>query len=185
MVAEGDSAAGVPVAANATFSGFADPVVSADKIAFVASLEGPGINKKNKMSIWAGSLSPFEAPTLMARTGSPAADTLGEPGTAKWTRFQSLALPGGNSAGPLFTAKLSGKKNNLGLWGTDSRGKLRQLIRTGDILSLSENESLKGFSLLQASPGSAGATRSFNNNGGVGLLLKLKKEQAIYYLGIP
>jgi hypothetical protein len=183
VAAEGGDATG---AGSAKYGALSDPVVSLsnETLAFVAGLTGQDVSKKNNSGVWFG---PFATPTLIARKGDDATDTAGQPGDTPWTSFTSLALPSGSTAGPVFIAKVAGKKNNTGLWGLDSGGILRQLIRTGDLVDQATGDSVSGFSLLQSTAGSSGAVRSYNDTGAFGVLLKLKKSksQAIYYMGIP
>jgi hypothetical protein len=182
LAREGSTAAGVP---GAMYAGFGEPVVSATNgVAFLGTLTGAGVKSNNKTGIWSGALLPnIQAPSLLARQGDKAPDSRGEPGNAPWTNFHSLAHPGGANSGPIFLAKVAGKRNNIGLWAQDSTAKLRQAIRVGDSLG---GQIVTKVTLLQGTAGVAGATRSFNTTGGVAVLLSFKdKTQAIYYLGIP
>lgn len=52
-----------------------------------------------------------------------------------------------------------------GVWAMGSSGALGLLFRTGDTL---DGKKLKSFTLLNATPGALGSTRSFNSAGQVG-----------------
>ncbi|RYD71353.1 MAG: hypothetical protein EOP84_25025 [Verrucomicrobiaceae bacterium] len=182
LARKGDVAAGTT---NAKYASFSEPLVSSTNgFAFMSNLTGGDTKGKNKTGIWSGTLLPqYQAPSLLARQGDKATDSRGEPSTVSWSSFLSLAHPGGANSGPIFLAKVAGKKNNIGLWAQDSSSKLRQVVRVGDSFG---GQILTRMVLLQGTAGVSGATRSFNDAGGVGLLLSFKdKSQAIYYLGIP
>jgi hypothetical protein len=55
-------------------------------------------------------------------------------------------------------------KNNSGVWGRDSSGAIRQLLRTGDQLG---EQKISKFVLLTAVPKAFAAARSFNDQGSV------------------
>jgi hypothetical protein len=87
-------------------------------------------------------------------------------------------------------------KNNVGLYGVDLTGALRQLIRNGDLFSSGEADAdentpapfrtVTSISLLQALPESLGAGRSYNGTGGITLLVKFKdKTEALLDIGLP
>jgi hypothetical protein len=106
---------------------------------------------------------------------------------ANWSSFTSLALPGGTGSGPLFLARISGKaaskKTNFGLWGVDSNGFVRKLIRNGDQLG---DLSVRKFTVLQPSSGSVGATRSFSAGRTIAVLVNFSdKSTGIVNIGIP
>lgn len=70
----------------------------------------------------------------------------------------------------MFVATMHGKRsivsgvNDTGLWGTDSSGALRLLIREGDVVGTS---AVKSFTVLSSVLGSPAQTRSFNRIGSV------------------
>ncbi len=95
-----------------------------------------------------------------------------------------MALP---ATGPIFLASVKGtgvnSRNNTGLWGLDSRGFIRQLLRNGDVLG---DYTVKKFTLLTSVPGAFSATRSFNNAGGVTAFVSFaNRPQALIFIGIP
>jgi hypothetical protein len=178
-----------PGAGGATFASFFEPVVNADgAIAFLATLQGDGVTGTSKTGLWSGAP---EAPQLVARLGSPASDASGAPSSATWSAITSYALPTSPDAGPIFIAKVKGTgvtaKNNLGLWALDSSGLVRCVLRTGDPLSVGDATlTLASFTLLNALPGSFGATRSFNATGSVALLATFtNKTQALLRIDLP
>ena len=179
---EGDDA---PDAGGASYATFFDPLVNAEgDVAFVAGLKGKGVHGSNKAGLWWGT-----PPNLVkvARLGDSVPDADGNPGTGEWRSFTSTALPSGQDAGPLFLAKVKGHgvngKNNVGLWGVDTNGLLRQLLRMGDTIG---DQTVSRMTLLQALPGSFGATRSFNATGGVVLLVGFTdRTSALVEISVP
>jgi uncharacterized delta-60 repeat protein len=83
---------------------------------------------------------------------------------SQWKSFDSLAV---TDRGPIFAATLVAgagevtKATAKGVWGTDFSGFLHKLFRTGDTI---EGKKLAKFTLLKATVGNAGVTRSFNND---------------------
>src|SRR5215218_5024871 len=67
--------------------------------------------------------------------------------------------------GPLFTASIACESRNVkngtsnGLWGTDSSGKLRLLLREGNIVA---DNKVKRFEVLGTIPGSPAQQRSWS-----------------------
>ena len=165
IVAEGGGAA--PGFDQVSFDAFADPVYNAQStIAFVSTLSGLGVTAKNNSAVWWTSQDGFQS---IARTGSEPA---GIPG-ARWASFTSLALP--DNSGPVFVAKLAAGingtelpagvngTNNMGVWGVDSSGDLRLLVRTGDVLHVEgQSKTLSLMTLLNPVLGSPGQARSYN-----------------------
>lgn len=101
--------------------------------------------------------------------------------------FDSLAIAA--NRGPLFVATLMPGKggvnatNNRGLWATDFSGHLRLLFRTHDTIG---EQTLKNFSVLSGTVGSAGVTRSFNDQQKVVWLATfMKNEEAIVVTDVP
>jgi hypothetical protein len=156
-----------------SFGAFLDPVCgSSGEFAFVATLKGSVINHSNQSSLWWGTADGIE---LVAQQSATATDENGTsvPGRV-WASFVSYALPSGAGAGPIFVAKVRGEGvkagNNLGLWAVDSKGLIRELVRTGAQTGTEAGlKTLKSFRLLTATPGSLGATRSFNAAGSVAI----------------
>ena len=147
---------------GAVFGTLSDPVVGSDGgVAFAATLKGGAAKGLATKTLW---WRPAGGPaTLLAQGGTrPALDL---PAGAQWKSFASLAIAGGGR-GPVFSGSLvSGKggvtaANASGVWATDFTGTLRTLFRTGDIVG---GKTVKSFSLLKASTGTSGVTRSFND----------------------
>jgi hypothetical protein len=145
---------------GANFKSFSDPVAGAERsAAFIGTLTGSGVTSSSKSGIWAADRAGVVR--LLARTGELA------PGGGAWSAFESLVLPDGPESGPLFVAKLTGvpKTSSRGLWGVDSTGTLRLLLRTGEFYPTSSgNRMLKSFVALVPSPGSAGAASGFDDD---------------------
>jgi hypothetical protein len=98
-----------------------------------------------------------------------------------------VALPGGTNAGPIFLAKIAGigvtTKNNVGLWGVDSTGLIRQLLRTGDHIG---TRKIASMNLLKPLSTATGATRSFNARGGVAVLVTFTDaKKSVIVVGVP
>jgi hypothetical protein len=88
----------------------------------------------------------------------------GVPTGSHWKAFNSLAVPGGE-LGPIFRATLETggsitTTNDSGLWGVDSSGVLRSLVREGDTL---EGKTLKSIQVLEPVSGTPGPSRAFNS----------------------
>ncbi len=164
--------------AGAKFSLLKDPVLSEDgAIAFPAtvSVKGPGAQ-----TLW---WKPAGQPlALLAQGGADATELAG----SKWTAFTSLAIAGGGR-GPIFAATTTPGKGAAGVWATDSTGATRLLFHTGSQIGVDETtKTVKSFTLLKASVGSGGVTRSFNNAAEVVLLATFTdKSQAIVTTEVP
>ncbi len=188
------------------FASFFDPLVNDfGSMAFTATVKGQGVTGKNKTGLWYKTL--LGNLTEIVRLGDTAPQPINQPTLpeATFSGFVSVALPDGGNSGPVFLAKLSGKgvngKNNLGLYAWDSTNKLRELLRTGDVLESGDADTVSQdtnkttpeafrtvtkMTLLQAVKGDFGATRSYNSTGGVSLLIGLSdKTQALIDIGIP
>jgi hypothetical protein len=172
-----------PDVANATFATFSDPVSNDQgRYAFFATMKG--VSSATKGGLWYGTAGALH---LQARTGSPAPDAIGNDGTGTFAAFTNLALPGGANSGPIFLAKVKGTgvsgKNSSGLWGVDTTGFTRQLLRAGDVF---DGRVVKKFVVLNSVAGAYSASRTFNATGGVVALVSFTdKTQALVYVGIP
>jgi hypothetical protein len=161
-------------------------IVAYGNIAFLATLQGPGVNASNETALFSGSSS---SPELVARLGDPVPDEGGAATSAVWSKLLNFALPNGPGAGPVFLAKTSGGDtntgNNLGLWAVDSQGTVRRLLRTGDALTPGGSP-ITSLKLLTAANGAFGVTRSFNASGSVALVATFADEtQALLRVDIP
>lgn len=158
---------GDPTPAGGDFSVLKDPVLAEDDgIAFAATIKGGTIRGAAMKTIWWR--PPGGALTLVAQGGAEPHDLPG----ARWKSFPSLAIAA--NRGPIFTATLVPgpgsvtKAGATGVWAMDFSGKLRTLFRTGDQIDLGTPGSpvmkiVKSFTLLNATVGSTGVTRSFND----------------------
>jgi hypothetical protein len=166
-VSEGDDAA--PGAAPALFGKLGEPVVNdSGKTAFFATLQGEGTTPKTNRGLWWGDADGL---SLVARTGGFAPDRDGAATTAQFSKLELFGLPDGADAGPLFVAKLSGSDvsgaNNRALHGVDSKGLLRELLRTGDELMIDgQPRKVKSFTVL-AGGQPVGGRREFTTAGSV------------------
>jgi hypothetical protein len=182
LAAEGGSA---PSIMGAVFSSFKDPVSNnVGRYAFFATVKGTGVSSSNQAGLWFGQPG---ALGLMARTGSPAPDAFGMDSPRRYASLKSLALPGGSLGRPLFLAGLSGPgvttASNTALFGLDTDGYMRQLLRTGDRYG---PHTLRTFKVLAAASQAQSASRSFNNNGSVTALATFNNlPPAILRVGIP
>jgi hypothetical protein len=154
------------------FSLLKDPVLSEDHgVAFPATLKGGTLRAPATTTLWwkpAG-----EELTLLAQGGPrPTGQPIpGLPIGAQWNTFPSLAVAA--DRGPIFTATLLAGKGGVtaatasGVWAADFTGATRLLFRTGMPDAVVTGKTLKSFTLLNATVGSVGVTRSFNNAGEV------------------
>jgi hypothetical protein len=174
-----------PETNGGTFVSFSDPVSNDQgRYAFLATAKGGEIGAAKKTGLWYGTSASVG---LVARVGLPAPDPVGFNSTANFSKISNLALPPGASSGPLFLATVKGTgvngKNSAGLWGVDSDGFVRQLLRNGDLLG---TQTVKKFVLLNSLPTCMTTSRSFNGNGGVVALVSFTdKKQALVYVGVP
>lgn len=139
------------------FIQFKDPVFDAnDGLAFSAILKGGPSRAPATESLWWK--PPGASLALLAKAGTPAA---GLGGGALWRTFPSLATA--TDRGPIFTATLSGVSaaKASGVWATDFNNELRLLIQAS--VTQIGGKTVKSFTLLNATVGSTGVTRSFNS----------------------
>jgi hypothetical protein len=185
---EGDPAPGLGAL---TYSDFSDPLVNSNSdVAFLATVKGSGVKGSNNRALFFG--TPLVDVAKVVRTGdtAPAAPTVPGQDPEPPSTFASLGsfvLPSGSKAGPVFTAKLSGKgvnaKNNQGLFAVSSDGSIRRLLRTGDDLG---GETVKKFTVFQALSGVFSSARSFNNTGAVVVAVSFSNHNtALLPIGIP
>ncbi len=143
---------------GATFRALGDPVLAplTGAIAFPATVTGAA---SQDATLWwkpaGGELK------LIAREG---AHPPGTPDGARWKKFISLAIRGGEHGAPLFYAQVASggikASNDFGIWAVNSLGELQVLVREGDVIG---GKTLKTITVLSAVAGSPGVTRSFNN----------------------
>lgn len=163
LVRVGDPAA-VPGVAGAKFSVLKDPIISEDgDLAFPATLAGGGLKGITATTLW---WKPLGLSVHLAAQGGkqPGSDL---PAGTQWKAFPSLAIAGGGGA-PVFTGTLVVGKggttaaNATGVWTLQRTGDVRLLFRAG--VTQVGGKTVKTFSLLKASAGSAGVTRSLNDS---------------------
>jgi hypothetical protein len=152
-----------------TFSALSDPVIDADgSLAFFATLKGANVKGLAGKTLW--NQPAGKALKRLAQGGNAAGDLPG----SQWSAFTSLAI--GSGRGPIFAATLVPGKGNVtkasasGVWACDPTGKPRLLFRTDDSIVLGGTlgtKKVKSFKLLNATVGSVGVTRSFNDRGRV------------------
>lgn len=166
---------------TAVFTKLSDPVLSENGgVAFTATQKGRGIKGLTTKTLWwkpAG-----EELGLLALGGNPAVDVP----DSQWKSFDTLAI---TDRGPIFAATLVAGKGGVtaatakGVWACDFTGNLRKLFRTGDTIN---GKKLAKFTLLKATVGNVGVTRSFNNAAQVVWLAEFTdKSSAIITTEVP
>jgi len=148
-------------ATDGTFLTLSDPVYSnTDTVAFLGTTG-------NGVGIWATTSGTL---ALVARAGDSAPDTTGSVSASSpvFAAFSQFVLP--DQEGVIFLATLTNgtggvtKANNQGIWAMNSNGVLKQVICTGNALTI--NGSVKiitALSLFNAPAASTGQARHFNN----------------------
>jgi hypothetical protein len=168
---------------GAFFNLLKDPVLAADDgLAFPATMKGGSATGLAANVLWWK--PPGGALAILAQgAGQPGDVATG----AQYKAFTNLAIA--STRGPIFAATLVSGKGGVtaasatGVWGKDFTGATRALFRTGDTIA---GKPLKSFTLLTASAGSTGVTRSFNNVGEVVWLATFSdKTTAIIRTQIP
>jgi hypothetical protein len=161
----GSQASGAPAGVNyGMFSLSGWPVLNdAGQIAFLAGVEGTGVNETNNQAIWSGEMDNL---ALVARSGGQA------PGTGSGVRFSNLEYPALNSSGQIaFRAYLIGSgvrpNNDKGIWATDSTGTLQLIARAGDLLEVAPDDfrAISELNFTSASGNSDGLSSGFNDLG--------------------
>ena len=170
----------------AVFGGFKAPVNSATDagVAFIGTIKDGGVVSSNDTAVW---WKPNGDPLqLIAREGF--APPIPEIAATRLKSITSLALPGG-STGPLFTVALHVNVGGItgiddaALIGIDSAGN-PQLLAKENLMLL--GKTVKSFKVIRMSSGSAGTTRSFNNNGQVALHVTFTNgTQSIVRIDVP
>ncbi len=128
---------------------------------------------------------------LLARVGDQA------PGGGRWNRFTSVAKPDGTGYGALVSALLAVSRSEgvtpatrAALYGVDSTGSMRRLLRAGDSIESagpgSAQKAVKSFAALGAASGSIGAARGYDANGRVNVLVTFAdRTQAVLSIQVP
>ncbi len=178
---------------GAKFSVLKDPVYARDhSVAFPATIKGGTAKGLAATTLWWRKGNDGDL-TLLAQAGTAGGAPNDLPDGARWKSFPSLAIA--DNRGPLFSATLVPNKGGVkaadasGVWAMDFTGKLRTLFRTNDVLDLGNGVTrhVQSFSLLKATVGSKGVTRSFNATQKVVWLATFKedKSQAIITTDVP
>lgn len=174
---------------DAKFRLLKDPVLAGDGgIAFPASIKGRSVKALESNTLWWR--RPSGTLRLLAQGGTSPADLP----DARWGAFPSLAIA--SNRGPLFIGTLVPGRGGVtkgtarGVWAQDSTGTLRLLFRAGvtqiDLGGTAGVKTVKRFTLLNATVGSTGVTRSFNDIGDVVWLATFAdKSQAIVISAVP
>lgn len=156
---------------GAIFTEFKDPVLAQNGgLAFPATIKGAASKGVRAKTLWwrpaGGSLK------LLAQGGGLNGEPTDLPAGSQWAGFTSLAI---SNHGPIFIGSLVPKTgdataaNANGVWAMDFTGKLRTLVRAGitqvDVGTPGAPvlKTVKSFTLLKATVGSTGVTRSFND----------------------
>ncbi|MFN3166892.1 MAG: choice-of-anchor tandem repeat NxxGxxAF-containing protein [Phycisphaeraceae bacterium] len=142
--------------------------------AFIAFLDGPGVNETNNTGVWSGSSGSLE---LIAREGDAA------PGTETGVVFDRLVTPFSdslalNGSGDVaFTGLLTGTgvdaTNDYGIWATDRAGILQLIAREGDLFDVDDDPLVEDWRTIAAvdmlygndSNSDGGGPNSFNDRG--------------------
>jgi hypothetical protein len=149
------------------------------------------VTATNNVGLWADTSGATTGPLLLvARAGDPAPDFTGSTSASGpvFASFPQFVLP--DQGGVVILANLNSgtpakKKvaavpgpggvtagNNQGIWGVGADGVLRQIIRTGDALTVNGSEKVvSALDIFYAPAFSTGQTRHFNNPGDLVYLL--------------
>jgi hypothetical protein len=145
------------------------------------------VTPKNNKALFFGDVAGTHL--KLARTGDRARDPDGAaPATGPvWSSFVAHSLNNWVDTNPVFVAKLAGEgvtaKNNMGIWGLDSSGFLRRMLRTGDMLG---TQKVRSFTVLKPVSRAPSAARSVNATGSVAALVKFTDgKQALVKVTLP
>ncbi len=143
------------------FSALKDPVFAGDDgLAFPATLTGGTARGLAATTLW---WRPPGGPLNLLAQGGGHPPGMPE---AQWKSFPSLAIAA--NRGPIFTATLVPNKGGVKpatattLWATDFHDDPHLLVQTGIPEAIVAGKTVKSFTLLNATAGSLGVTRSFN-----------------------
>jgi hypothetical protein len=179
----------IPSLSGFRYGTLRNPILNVQgRVAWISTVRREGVTTETDTCIFEAFVTGKEY-RLIARTGDPVPSTSGElEANLFYRRFTSVGLPGAVNDGSIFVARLSGAgvtaQNNVGLFqGATSFSKARRLLRTGDNLGARVIAAIK---LLQARPGSIGATRSFSDAHHVAVQLTFTdRTKAILRLSLP
>jgi hypothetical protein len=156
-----------------TFGTLSDPVYADDdSVAFLGKLVASiSVDNNNNTGIWAttsGSLA------LVAREGDLAPDATGTTtaGGPVFASFSQFVLP--DQGGVVFLATLSTGSGGVvaatshGIWAVGTDGVLRQIVRTGEALSINGSpKTISTLTIFNGPAASTGQTRHFNSSRGL------------------
>jgi hypothetical protein len=160
-----------PGSTAGTFATLSDPVYADDdSVAFLGKLAVTGtVNNINNIGIWAttsGSLA------LAARTGDLAPDSTGtaSAGGPVFASFSQFVLPDQGGVVILVTLTIGRggvlSTNDHGIWAVGTDGILREIIRTGEALSVNGTPKIiSAITIFNAPSASTGQSRHFNAPG--------------------
>jgi hypothetical protein len=143
---------------------------AASRVAFLAAVDGEGVDDSNEMGLWSSAMSAEGQLRLIARQGEQA------PGREPGFVFGVFLEPALNAAGQTaFMAsgyrQLDGMivDSAFGIWGQDRAGKLRHVASEGQVLEIAPGDHREIASLMFASAtgGEDGKPRGFNDAGQV------------------
>jgi hypothetical protein len=171
IFAIGDQAPGIE--GNVHFVDAFNPVMNAaSRIAFVAAVDGEGVDGSNEVGLWSDAMTPDGRLRLIARQGDQA------PGREPGFVFGVFLEPSLNAAGQTaFVASgfhsVDGSivDSAFGIWGQDRAGQLRLVVSVGDLLEVSPGDHREIASLMftSATGGDDGRARGLNDAGQIAL----------------
>ena len=157
-----------------TFASLSDPVYAdSDAIAFLGKLVVSGtVTTANNSGIWVTSGTGTTPMVLLARVGDPAPDSSGSTSAASpvFANISQFVLPQQGGVVLLATLKTGvggvAATNSTGIWGVDIDGLLKQIIRTGQSLTVNgAAKTITALTIFNSPTASTGQTRHFNNAG--------------------
>jgi uncharacterized repeat protein (TIGR03803 family) len=155
-----------------TFSKLSDPVYNNnDNLAFLGTLTvSHTVPAGKNVGIWATTTGTAQGPlTLIARVGDHAPDATGSASASSPTflAFTQFVLP--DQGGVLILSKLSG--GTVGIFGVDTGGLLKQIIRTGQALTVNgAAKKISTLAIFGTPVASTGQSRHFNQAGDIAYL---------------
>ncbi len=163
----GDQAPGIE--GDVHFVDTFDPVMNASsRVAFLAAVNGEGIDGSNETGLWSNAMSPDGSLRLIARQGDDV------PGREQGFVFGVFLEPSLNAAGQAaFMAAGFHEEDGtivdsaFGIWGQDRAGRLRLVASVGQMLQIGPGDQREIASLIFASEtgGEDGKARGLNDRG--------------------
>ncbi len=162
------------IESTAVYSGFSEPIInSVGNVAFIGNLKGPDVGIKKSAVIFGNPNATLQKIARLGETAPAKAPVLGvEPeGETFYAGFTGFGLANGTSGRPVFIAKLKGAasgKDNVALFGMDTAGNVRRLLRTGDILGVNDDGELrvvKSMTIMKSTANVVAANRALSAGG--------------------